>query len=103
MADKEGFVLIAPDGVNESWNACCGGNKLAQWLEIYSTAAERVDGASEIALSVAPARLAKSEQLDDVPCLSPFRIRGAGNTLRRPFSCAAVIFSRMQGGGGRAP
>jgi polyhydroxybutyrate depolymerase len=29
MADKEGFILIAPDGVNESWNAgnCCGGNK----------------------------------------------------------------------------
>ena len=29
MADKEGFVLIAPDGVNMSWNAgnCCGGNK----------------------------------------------------------------------------
>lgn len=29
MADKEGFVLIAPDGVNKSWNAgnCCGGNK----------------------------------------------------------------------------
>jgi polyhydroxybutyrate depolymerase len=29
MADKEGFVLIDPDGVNKSWNAgsCCGGNK----------------------------------------------------------------------------
>lgn len=29
MADKEGFVLIAPDGVGESWNAgrCCGGNQ----------------------------------------------------------------------------
>jgi len=29
MADKEGFVLIEPDGVNKSWNAgsCCGGNK----------------------------------------------------------------------------
>ncbi len=29
MADKEGFVLIDPDGVDESWNAgsCCGGNK----------------------------------------------------------------------------
>lgn len=29
MADKEGFVLIAPDGVDMSWNAgsCCGGNK----------------------------------------------------------------------------
>jgi polyhydroxybutyrate depolymerase len=29
MADKEGFVLIAPDGVGMSWNAgsCCGGNK----------------------------------------------------------------------------
>jgi polyhydroxybutyrate depolymerase len=28
MADKEGFVLIDPDGVNKSWNAgsCCGGN-----------------------------------------------------------------------------
>jgi poly(3-hydroxybutyrate) depolymerase len=28
MADQEGFVLIDPDGVNESWNAgsCCGGN-----------------------------------------------------------------------------
>jgi polyhydroxybutyrate depolymerase len=29
MADKEGFVLIDPDGVNKSWNAgsCCGGNQ----------------------------------------------------------------------------
>lgn len=29
MADKEGFVVIAPDGVNQSWNAgnCCGGNE----------------------------------------------------------------------------
>jgi len=29
MADKEGFVLIDPEGVNKSWNAgsCCGGNK----------------------------------------------------------------------------
>lgn len=29
MADKEGFVLIAPDGIGMSWNAgnCCGGNK----------------------------------------------------------------------------
>jgi polyhydroxybutyrate depolymerase len=29
MADKEGFVVIDPDGVNKSWNAggCCGGNK----------------------------------------------------------------------------
>jgi polyhydroxybutyrate depolymerase len=29
MADKEGFVLIDPDGVDKSWNAgsCCGGNK----------------------------------------------------------------------------
>lgn len=29
MADKEGFILIDPDGVNKSWNAgsCCGGNK----------------------------------------------------------------------------
>lgn len=29
MADQEGFVLIDPDGVNQSWNAgsCCGGNK----------------------------------------------------------------------------
>ena len=28
MADKEGFVLIDPEGVNNSWNAgsCCGGN-----------------------------------------------------------------------------
>lgn len=28
MADKEGFILINPDGVNKSWNAgsCCGGN-----------------------------------------------------------------------------
>lgn len=28
MADQEGFILIAPDGVEESWNAgrCCGGN-----------------------------------------------------------------------------
>jgi poly(3-hydroxybutyrate) depolymerase len=28
MVDQEGFVLINPDGVNESWNAgsCCGGN-----------------------------------------------------------------------------
>jgi polyhydroxybutyrate depolymerase len=28
MADKEGFVLIDPEGVNKSWNAgsCCGGN-----------------------------------------------------------------------------
>ncbi len=28
MADKEGFVLIEPDGVNKSWNAgsCCGSN-----------------------------------------------------------------------------
>ncbi|MDF3064969.1 MAG: putative secreted esterase [Polyangiaceae bacterium] len=28
MADKEGFVLIEPEGVNKSWNAgsCCGGN-----------------------------------------------------------------------------
>jgi polyhydroxybutyrate depolymerase len=28
MADQENFVLINPDGVNESWNAgsCCGGN-----------------------------------------------------------------------------
>jgi polyhydroxybutyrate depolymerase len=28
MADKEGFVLINPEGVNKSWNAgsCCGGN-----------------------------------------------------------------------------
>jgi polyhydroxybutyrate depolymerase len=28
MADKEGFVVIAPDGVNQSWNAgnCCDGN-----------------------------------------------------------------------------
>jgi polyhydroxybutyrate depolymerase len=27
MADKEGFVLIEPEGVNKSWNAgsCCGG------------------------------------------------------------------------------
>lgn len=29
MADKEGFVLIDPDGIDKSWNAgsCCGGNK----------------------------------------------------------------------------
>jgi polyhydroxybutyrate depolymerase len=29
MADREGFVLIDPDGVSESWNAgsCCGGNR----------------------------------------------------------------------------
>lgn len=28
MADKEGFVLIDPEGVDKSWNAgsCCGGN-----------------------------------------------------------------------------
>jgi poly(3-hydroxybutyrate) depolymerase len=28
MADKEGFVLIEPEGVNKSWNAgsCCGNN-----------------------------------------------------------------------------
>jgi polyhydroxybutyrate depolymerase len=28
MAEKQGFVLIDPDGVNKSWNAgsCCGGN-----------------------------------------------------------------------------
>ena len=28
MADKEGFVVIDPEGVNKSWNAgsCCGGN-----------------------------------------------------------------------------